>query len=205
MTISARVFAATGLLSAVVAHAASTARVELDTDLGPIIVEVDLAHAPISASDFLRYVDAGLFNGGAFNRVVRADNDQGPVRIDVIQGGLTQPERALPAVAHESTRQSGIRHTDGVISLARRGLGTARAAKFFICVGDQPALDYGGARNADGQGFAAFGHVVGGMDVVRKIHLLPTDPDSGEGAAKGQMLRDPVVIRAASRLKELTH
>ncbi len=201
MMISARLCVVMGLMSAISANADSTARVELDTQLGPIIVEVDLTHAPISSAEFLRYVDAGLYNGGAFYRVVRPDNDHGPVHIEVIQGGLTSPERALPPVAHETTIQSGIHHMDGVISLARRELGTARGATFFICVGDQPALDFGGTRNPDGEGFAAFGHVVSGMDVVRKIHALPTDPNSGTGPTKGQLLRQSVAIRSASRLK----
>lgn len=189
-----------GVLLGAHANAASSARVEIDTSLGPIVVEVDLKNAPISAGEFLRYVDAGLYDGGEFYRVVRADNDHSPVPIDVIQGGLTDAKRALPPVQHESTAQTGIRHTDGTISLARRELGSARGAKFFICVGPQPQLDFGGARNPDGQGFAAFGHVVRGMNIVRKIHALPADPDSGEGAVKGQMLRQPVVIQKASRL-----
>ena len=181
--------------------AAPTVRVQIDTSLGPIVVEVDLRHAPISAGEFLRYVDAGLYDGGTFYRVVRAGNDQSSVPIDVIQGGLTDLRRALPSVRHESTAQTGIRHTDGAISLARRELGSARGAKFFICVGPQPQLDFGGTRNPDGQGFAAFGHVVSGMNVVRRIHALPSDPDSGEGATKGQLLRHPVAIQKVSRLR----
>lgn len=148
----------------------------------------------------MRYVDAGLYDGGEFYRVVRADNDHSPAPINVIQGGLTDDKRALPPVRHESTAQTGIHHTDGTISLARRELGSARGAKFFICVGPQPELDFGGTRNPDGQGFAAFGHVVSGMNVVREIHALPADPDSGGGATKGQMLRHPVIIEKAWRL-----
>jgi peptidyl-prolyl cis-trans isomerase A (cyclophilin A) len=181
-------------------HAADTARVKLDTALGPIIVEVDLKHAPVSAAEFLRYVDAGLYNGGAFYRVVRADSDFSAVRIDVVQGGLTALERALPPVPHESTVQTGIHHTDGTISLARRELGTASGAKFFICIGKQPALDFGGNRNADGQGFAAFGHVLKGMNVVRKIYRQKVDPGSGAGPTQGQLLAAPVPIKSASRL-----
>jgi peptidyl-prolyl cis-trans isomerase A (cyclophilin A) len=196
----ARISLLLGILCGACAQAASTARVEIDTSLGPIVVEVDLKHAPISAGEFLRYVDAGLYDGGKFYRVVRADNDRSPVPIDVIQGGLTDANRALPPVPHESTAQTGIRHTDGTISLARRELGSARGSRFFICVGAQPELDFGGKRNPDGQGFAAFGHVVSGMSVVRKIHALPAEPDSGGGATKGQMLRHPVIIEKASRL-----
>jgi peptidyl-prolyl cis-trans isomerase A (cyclophilin A) len=173
--------------------------VKIDTVLGSIVVEVDLKHAPISAGEFLRYVDAGLYNGGAFYRIVRAD-DQSSSPIDVVQGGLTALERALPPVRHESTALTGIRHTDGTISLARRELGTASGAKFFICIGNQPALDFGGKRNADGEGFAAFGHVVKGMQVVRKIYEQKLDPTSGTGPTKGQLLADPVAIRSALRL-----
>lgn len=196
----ARISLLAGVLCGVCAQAASIERVEIDTSLGPIVVEVDLKHAPVSAREFLRYVDAGLYDGGEFYRVVRADNDHSPVPIDVIQGGLTDAKRALPPVRHESTAQTGLRHTDGTLSLARRELGTARGAKFFICVGPQRELDFGGTRNPDGQGFAAFGHVVSGMNVVRKIHALPADPDSGEGATKGQLLRHPVLIEKAKRL-----
>lgn len=203
MAIPARISFLLGIVWGACAQAAApTARVEIATSLGPIVVEVDLKHAPISAGEFLRYVDAGLYDGGAFYRVVRADNDHSSVPIDVIQGGLTDAQRALPPVQHESTAQTGIRHTDGAISLARRELGSARGARFFICVGPQPELDFGGTRNPDGQGFAAFGHVVSGMNIVRKIHALRTDPDSGEGATKGQLLHDPVVIKRASRLPD---
>lgn len=185
-----RTFTLTALFGACAVHA-TAARVKFDTSLGAIVVEVDLQHAPISAGEFLRYVDLGLYNGGAFYRAVRSDNDPAAVRIDVIQGGLTDLQRALPPVQHETTAQTGILHTDGVISLARREVGTGGGAKFFICIGAQPALDFGGNRNPDGQGFAAFGHVIQGMDVVRKIHAGPT---------KGQLLVDPVVINSAVRI-----
>jgi peptidyl-prolyl cis-trans isomerase A (cyclophilin A) len=188
------------LLSATHAHADSLPQVKLDTSLGEIVIEVDPKHAPISAGEFLRYVDAGLYDGGAFYRVVRSDNDPSATRIDVIQGGLTALDRALPPVRHETTERTGIHHTNGVISLARRELGTGTGAKFFICIGNQPALDFGGRRNPDGQGFAAFGRVVKGMDIVRKIHALPVDPQSGTGPTQGQMLAIPVVIRAAARV-----
>jgi peptidyl-prolyl cis-trans isomerase A (cyclophilin A) len=187
-------------LSTAQSRAENLPQVRLDTSLGEIVIEVDAKRAPISAGEFLRYTDAGLYNGGAFYRIVRADNDPTSTRIDVIQGGLTTLDRALPPVQHETTAQTGIRHTDGVISLARRELGTGGGAKFFICIGDQPALDFGGNRNPDGQGFAAFGHVVKGMDVVRKIHALPVDPSAGTGPTKGQLLAEPVVIQTASRV-----
>lgn len=196
----ARAFALLTMLCAFSAHAADKARVKLDTSLGPIVIEVDVKHAPLSAGEFLRYVGLRLYDGGAFYRVVRANDDQAPARIDVVQGGLTALDRALPPIAHESTAQTGIHHTDGVISLARREIGTTSGAKFFICLGKQPALDFGGNRNSDGQGFAAFGRVIKGMNIVRKIYRLPVDANSGTGPTKGQMLANPVVIRSASRL-----
>jgi peptidyl-prolyl cis-trans isomerase A (cyclophilin A) len=187
-------------LCAFAAHAEHRARVKLDTWFGPIVIEVDIEHAPLSAGEFLHYVDLGLYDGGAFYRVVRPDTDGAPVHIEVIQGGLTALDRALPPIAHESTARTGIHHTDGVISLARREVGTASGAKFFICIGKQPALDFGGNRNPDGKGFAAFGRVIEGMKIVRKIYGLPVDPDSGTGPTKGQLLAVPVIIRSATRL-----
>jgi peptidyl-prolyl cis-trans isomerase A (cyclophilin A) len=195
----ARAFALLTMLCASGVHAENNVRVKLDTSLGSIIIEVDVRRAPLSAGEFLRYVDLGLYNGGAFYRVVRADNDRGPARIDVVQGGLTTLDRALPAIAHESTAKTGIHHTDGVVSLARREIGTASGAKFFICVGNQPALDFGGKRNPDGQGFAAFGRVIKGLNIVHKIYRLPVDPDAGTGLTKGQTLANPVVIHGAAR------
>ena len=122
------------------ADRAATVTVTLETTAGPIDVTVYPERAPVSAGDFLRYVDQGLYDGGAFYRVVRADNDHGTPRIEVIQGGLQDESRALPRVAHETTRDTGITHLDGTISLARGAPGTGSGAAFFICVGDQPAL-----------------------------------------------------------------
>ena len=190
------------LLAAPTAQAADTARVAIQTPLGGIVVEVDLKRAPVSAGEFLRYVDAGLYDGGAFYRVVREDNDRTVPRIEVIQGGLTALERALPPIAHESTAQTGIHHVNGTISLARREVGTASGAKFFICIGDQPALDFGGKRNPDGQGFAAFGRVIKGMDVVRKIQRQPVDASGGAGPTQGQLLLVPVGIKKVTRLPD---
>jgi peptidyl-prolyl cis-trans isomerase A (cyclophilin A) len=173
--------------------------VTLKTDAGEIDVAVYVDRAPLSAADFLRYVDAKLYDGAVFYRVVRADNDHGTPKIEVIQGGLLDEAKALPPVAHETTHDTGVTHTDGTLSLARGAPGTGSAAAIFICVGDQPALDFGGTRNPDGQGFAAFGRVVRGMDVVRKIHTMPaTSPSSSEYMA-GQLLSEPVTIRRAFR------
>jgi peptidyl-prolyl cis-trans isomerase A (cyclophilin A) len=177
----------------------SSVIVTLDTAAGEIDVAVFVDKAPLSAADFLRYVDRGLYDGGAFYRVVRADNDHGTPQIEVIQGGLLDEAKALPPIAHETTRDTGVTHTDGTLSLARGAPGTGGGAAFFICVGAQPALDFGGTRNSDGQGFAAFGRVVRGMDVVRKIQAMPADVQSSSEYMKGQVLSEPVVIRRAFR------
>ena len=169
----------------------------LTTALGVIQVAVDLARAPISAADFLKYVDGRLFDGGAFYRTVRPDNDINPVKIDVIQGGLTNDGKLLPPIPHEPTSKTGIHHRDGTISTARDRPGTGSAGAFFICIGDQPQLDFGGRRNPDRQGFAAFGRVVHGMEVVRAIWKSKTaPPDGGMG---GQKLMPPIGILTARR------
>jgi peptidyl-prolyl cis-trans isomerase A (cyclophilin A) len=173
-------------------------RVILTTALGAIELAVDLKRAPISAGDFLKYVDRRLFNGAAFYRTVRPDNDINPVKINVIQGGLTDDKKLLPPIAHEPTSKTGLRHRNGTISTARDKPGTGSAGAFFICIGDQPELDFGGRRNPDRQGFAAFGQVIRGMDVVRTIWKSKTGaPDSGMGAQK---LTPPIGIVSAKRI-----
>lgn len=146
------------------------------TELGDIRVEIFVKQAPISAENFLTYVDEGLYANSVFYRVVTMKNQpNNPVKIEVIQGGLFSDDktRYFP-IDHETTDKTGIHHLDGVISYARAEPGTA-GSEFFICIGDQPELDYGGKRNPDGQGFAAFGRVIEGMDVVRKIHQQPEE------------------------------
>ena len=177
---------------------AGEVRVKLDTALGAIEIALDTARAPISAGDFLKYVDRGLFEGAAFYRTVRPDDDINPVRIDVIQGGLIDDKKLLAPIAHEPTSKTGLRHRDGTISIGRDAPGTGSAGAFFICVGDQPALDFGGKRNPDGQGFAAFGQVVHGMDVVRKIWRSQIDADA-TGMAH-EMLKPQISILGAHRL-----
>lgn len=187
--------------SAHAADAPATAgvRVLLETAAGPIEVEVFPDRAPLSACDFLAYVDAGLYEQAAFYRVVRHDNDHGDPKIEVVQGGLQDESKSRAPIAHESTRMTGLAHVDGALSLARGAVGTGSAAAFFIVIGDQPALDHGGKRNADGQGFAVFGRVVRGMDVVRKIHRMKADAPTDEAYVKGQLLREPVAITRAVR------
>jgi peptidyl-prolyl cis-trans isomerase A (cyclophilin A) len=175
-------------------------RVLLETDLGNIVVEVFPKVAPLSANDFLAYVDAGLYEGGAFYRVVRLDNDHGDPKIEVVQGGLLDKSNARPPIAHETTKMTGLRHVDGTLSLARSTVGTGGAAAFFIVLGEQPGLDHGARRNPDGQGFAAFGRVVSGMEIVRRINRMPADAATENAYLKGQMLTQPVLIKKASRV-----
>ncbi len=170
-------------------------RVRLETPLGVIEVEVYPERAPVTAANFLHYADEGLFAEASFYRVVRLDNQpDDEVRIEVVQGGVRRlpPEQRVPPIAHETTAATGLRHRDGTLSMARSRPGTA-SSEFFICIGDQPELDFGGRRNPDGQGFAAFGRVVESMAVVRLIQAL--EPDGG------QYLREPVPITRATRVK----
>ncbi len=175
--------------------------VVLETVKGTIELEIDIDRAPLSAGSFLAHMDAGLYKGGGFYRTVYPANDNGNPKISVIQGGLLRGVEGLPAVAHETTGQTGILHKDGVISLARGDVGTGSGAAFFICIGDQPSLDMGGGRavSGDGQGFAAFGRVVSGMDVVRAIHKSRPSSSSEDAYLAGQILDPPVRILAAYR------
>ena len=200
----ARPIAAT-LAAAAIATVVSTARpagqspqrpvrVLVQTELGDIALEIDTQRAPKTAANFLRYLDAGHYDGGTFHRTVKMDNQpDSPVKIEVIQAGVN-PNRGndgFPAIAIERTSVTGLRHTDGTISMAR-GQPDSATSGWFICINDQPALDFGGARNPDGQGFAAFGRVVQGMDVVRKIQRAPN--------TDAQRLTPPIKILKAARI-----
>lgn len=172
---------------------ASTAHVRIQTALGDIELELNAKAAPTTVSNFLHYVHAGWYSDGRFFRTVTEGNQPtNAVRIAVIQAEAN-PERSkeFPApIRIERTRDTGLKHLDGTLSMARDGPDTAQD-HFFICLGDQPELDFGGKRNPDGQGFAAFGRVTRGMDVVRKIHGMPEE---------AQRLKDPVRIQRAIRL-----
>ncbi len=146
-------------------------KVEMKCEQGTILVEIDTINAPVSAINFSEHVQKGTFADAVFYRVVRPDNQpNNKVKIEVIQGGLFLDKKIeeIKPIRHETTKETGILHLDGTISMARNQPGSA-STEFFICVGDQPELDFGGKRNPDGQGFAAFGKVIKGMDVVRKI------------------------------------
>ncbi|MEA3463140.1 MAG: peptidylprolyl isomerase [Bacteroidota bacterium] len=165
------------------------------TDMGDLTVELYPEKAPVTANNFLAHVDKETYTNSVFYRVVRMDNQpQSKVKIEVIQGGLFHDDilDTITPIVHETTRETGILHRDGIISMARNKPGSA-STEFFICIGDQPSLDYGGDRNPDKQGFAAFGKVVDGMDVVRSIQALPDE---------GQYLEEQVQIREISRLSE---
>ena len=163
----------------------------IQTEVGDIEVELDL-RAPNTVANFLRYVDGKFYDGGRFHRTVTKDNQpDNKVKIEVIQGGIN-PDKSkdeYKPIKLERTRDTKLSHKDGTISMARDGPDTA-TSDFFFCIGDQPELDFGGKRNPDGQGFAAFGRVVRGMDVVKKIQAAP---------AKGQALTPPVKILSARR------
>lgn len=188
----------------------------LETAFGNIALRLDAANAPVTTANFLFYVDGGFYDGGKFHRTVRLDNQSNAnlhtvaigagidpaadranlpndtIAIEVIQGGIDSARSAdqLPPIVLERTRDTGLRHRDGTISMARLTPDSA-VSDFFICIGDQPELDFGGMRNPDGQGFAAFGQVVDGMEVVRTIHVQ---------RANGQSLEPHVIITRAARI-----
>lgn len=190
-----------------VSIAAETQMVEMKTSAGDVRIEIYTETAPITAANFLKYVDGKHYdNKGSIYRTVRMDNQaQNKIKIEVIQGGLGMyaPNLPFPAIAHETTEMTGILHKDGVISMGRIEPGTA-TSEFFICINDQPELDFAGKRYPDGLGFAPFGKVVKGMDIIRIIQDMKTDMP--KGAAKleyttGQMLVKPVEIYSISRVK----
>jgi peptidyl-prolyl cis-trans isomerase A (cyclophilin A) len=164
----------------------------IKTGLGDIAIELYPAKAPVTVANFMRYADKKLYTGSSFFRVCTPANEATrKVKIQVIQGGNVPDSLSLDSIKIETTKFTGLLHKNGTLSMARSGPNSA-TSQFFICIGDQPALDYGGARNPDGQGFAAFGRVTKGMDVVKKIQ-----------AQKGtsQYLVKPVKIYSVSRVE----
>ncbi len=148
--------------------------VKIETEMGEILVALSGDRAPKTVENFLRYVDAGLYDGGVFHRAVQPGNQpQSPVKIEVIQGGPNpEKKQSYPPIELERTKLTGLKHINGAISMARSGPDTA-TADFFFCIGNQPELDFGGKRNPDEQGFAAFGLALKGLDVIRKIQQSP--------------------------------
>ena len=171
----------------------------LDTTSGSIEITVYTDAAPVSAGDFLRYVDEGLYDGQGFYRVVRSGNDPKGMGMSLIQGGRLDKEMVGGPIAHELTTDTGISNADGAVAIARLEPGTGSAAYFFINIGNNDFLDTGGSRNPDGQGYATFARVTDGLDVARAIQALETASESDDAVTQGQVLTDPVIITRAYR------
>jgi peptidyl-prolyl cis-trans isomerase A (cyclophilin A) len=183
------------------AQTAAPVRVRVQTTLGDMVLELDPAKAPNTTANFLKYVDAGHYDGGTFHRTVKMDNQpESPVKIEVIQAGVAEgkAKAGFAPIALERTTATGLKHVDGAVSMAR-GAPDSATSGWFICINDQPSLDFGGARNPDGQGFAAFGRVVAGMDVVRKIQQAPSSSNRTSNT-EAQKLTPPIVVTKVSRV-----
>lgn len=187
--------AAIGILATLLASQAQAQlpSVRIRTSLGDIVVAVDTIRAPVTSANFLHYVDDGMYSDGRFHRTVTPDNQPGnAVKIEVIQGGRDSARAAaFGPIPLERTSVTHLKHRNGTVSMARGAPDTA-TSDFFICIGSQPALDYGGKRNPDGEGFAAFGQVTSGMDVVLRIQQSP---------AQGQTLTPAIVIVSIGRVR----
>jgi peptidyl-prolyl cis-trans isomerase A (cyclophilin A) len=167
--------------------------VEIQTKFGDIEVELFPDNAPKSVAAFLSYVDSGYYKNASFYRALNDDNQvTGNSETAILQGGLwqTKPAMVIIGIPHESTLQTKLTHKNGTISLARQAPGTA-STEFFICIGDQKGFDYGGSNNADGQGYAAFGQVVKGMELIKQFYTQPTNDD---------LLKEPIEILNIVRL-----
>lgn len=187
-----RLLFAIALTAAASLSAQRTIPITIETSLGTIDAELDSVHAPITVANFVRYMDAHMLDNGAFYRAVTlANQPNDSVKIEVIQSRASsaQAGKEFSAISLERTSVTGLKHHDGTLSMARGGPNSA-TDQFFITIGDQPALDFGGKRNRDGQGFAAFGRVTKGMDVVREIQA---------GAVNAQTLATPVTITRVAR------
>jgi len=168
--------------------------IRISTEIGEIEIEIFEKEAPVTATNFLEYIKKGMFRKASFYRVVNMENQpDNDIKIEVIQGGLGWDDSVpgLEPIKHETTDITGIRHLNGTLSMARDKPGSA-SSEFFICINNQPELDFGGKRNPDGQGFAAFGKVIKGMDVVKKIQKLNNTE---------QMLDKPIIILDIIRLE----
>jgi peptidyl-prolyl cis-trans isomerase A (cyclophilin A) len=173
-------------------------QVVFETELGNITMEIDVVRAPITGENFLKYVDGKFYDGGVINRAVRPDNTtRKDVEIQVIQFQVdpARTREQFPPIRMESTKETGLSHVNGALSMARSGPDTARGS-FSIPIGDQPEMNFGGKRNADGQGFAVFGRVIDGMDVVKKIQASHTGTT---GAYRTETLDPPIKVLRAYR------
>lgn len=176
------------------AAAPATVRVQLHTAMGDIVIALETERAPVTATNFLRYVDARRWDGVEFYRAMPGGENRG-----LIQAGIRDSRRQFPPIAHESTARTGLHHTEGALSMPRLALGTAQS-DFTISVGNMTYLDAGPGSAGDGEGYAVFGYVVEGMDVVRRILAAPTSPTEGEGVMRGQMLAPRIPILTARRV-----
>lgn len=173
-----------------------TENVRLETAAGPIVIALEVERAPITAANFLKYVDQKKLDGATFYRALTF---AGRPDLGLVQGGAkSDPKRLLPPIAHEPTTKTGLSHTDGAVSMARGAVGSAQG-DFFIILGGLPSLDANPAAPGDNQGFAVFGRVVEGMDVVKTILAAPVSATDGVGAMKGQMIAQPIPIKSARR------
>ena len=181
---------------ATTANGADKPRVVLETDAGRMVVELELERAPLTVCNFLSYVTDGDYEAGSFFRTVVSATNDNPNPIDVIQAATPRgsDDDSRPPIPLERTRDTGLRHSAGVISMARDGPDTATSS-FFIVTHDTPSLDFGGGRNPDRQGFAVFGRLVEGLDVARRIQAMPADAE--------EQLTPPVAIRTASLIGEV--
>ncbi len=175
--------------------APATVRVVLTTQAGPIVIEVETERAPVTSANFLRYVDARRLDGTEFYRAMKTAPEAG-----LIQGGVRDPRNLFPPIAHEPTSETGLSHVDGALSVPRFAPGTAQG-DFTIMVGDQLYLDAQPGSAGDGLGYAVFGRVVEGMEVVRAILQAPTSPTEGEGVMRGQMLDPRIRVVTARRVE----
>lgn len=183
--------------AAVAAAAPARPRVALQTAKGAIVIELAADKAPVTCANFLRYVEARRFDKASFYRAMKNSWDPST---GVVQGGLmNDPAKAFPPIKHEATLDTGLSHKDGAVSMARWAPGTA-TSEFFISVGDNSGLDERPRGDGDIAGFAVFGQVVEGMEVVKTILASPTSPTAGEGVMKGQILEPPVAIATARRV-----
>jgi len=174
-------------------------RVTLKTSKGVITADINVGKAPITARNFLHYVDTRRYDEAKFYRASHVPTQ--PER-GLIEGGFRgDPTRMFRPIAHESTTKTGLAHKDGTLSMARRAPGSA-TSDFFICIGDQPGYDADPTAAGDNAGFAAFGQVVDGMDVVRAIFEAPTSKTAGTGVMRGEILSPPIPILSARRVAQ---
>jgi len=186
--------AASAGVPAPVAPKPATVRVTLQTSEGAIVLELEKDRAPITTANFLRYVDQKRYDGMTFYRALKVGEGYG-----LIQAGVrNDPKKLLPRIKHEPTSQTGLSHLDGAVSMARDAPGTA-TSDFFITIGDLVSLDADPSKPGDNQGFAVFGRVVEGMDVVHRILQAPTAATQGDGVMKGQMIAAPIKVATARR------